>query len=112
MPGLENEVIVRFGGHFAARRGPAYSLPGATDYGLFKIGLPLAEVIVHIQAWHLVRLCLAFERGYISRRGFCATHKLVSSWKLEIVDDIDQKKRNLAFVNNAVVIHSARTASN
>jgi hypothetical protein len=68
-----------------------------------KIRFPSAKIIIYINHWdpRFVSTLLQAEKifGHWTR----VSQQLISAWKIKIVDDVDQKERDLVFVRCAAV---------
>jgi hypothetical protein len=56
---------------------------------MFEIGLPLSEVVVHVQTGNAEFLGLGFKGRDVSRHWRRVFNELLSALEFQIIDDID-----------------------
>src|SRR2546421_5768092 len=77
--------------------------PQAVLHLAAEVRLPTAEVIVHINDGNAGFLRALFQPQKLARHRLCVTEKLVRLRKIEVIDDVDQKQRDLRFIRSAAV---------
>src|SRR2546423_8713483 len=68
-----------------------------------KIGPPPAEIIVYINNRDTRFLRALFQTEKFSRHRPRVTEQLIRLRKIEVVDDVDQKERDVRFIRRAAV---------
>src|SRR5438874_13589657 len=100
---LENEVIVLFRpeqrNDFVSLR----ILPEAMLDLPPKVGLPAAEIVVHINHGNAGFLGALFQPQKLVSHGSRIAQELVRLREIEVVDNVDQEQRDLRFIRSASV---------
>src|SRR3981081_369801 len=68
-----------------------------------KIGLPAPEIIVHVNDRDDGFLRALFQARKLLRHRAGITQELVRLREIQIIDDVDEEKRDLGFIRNAPV---------
>src|SRR5687768_14816933 len=105
MPGLQDKIIIMLRSKFACDGGAAYLLSDATRHQMLEIRLPLSEIIVHIQAGNTTLLCFTLKLCDVVSHGYGMLDKFFTLMEFQVIDHVDQKKRDGTFVKYAIIVH-------
>ena len=89
MPRLENKIIILLRSKLTGDRSSADTLFYTTRHEMFEIGLPLSEVVVHVQTGNAEFLGFSFKGRDVSCHWRCVFNELLSALEFQIIDDID-----------------------
>src|SRR5690349_6714068 len=67
---------------------------------LFEVRLPLAEVVVHVNAGNARGLCTPLQLCDVFADGERKSQQFVAFRKIEIVDDVDQEQSSFRLVRS------------
>jgi hypothetical protein len=68
-----------------------------------KVRFPSAKIIIYINHRHTRFVSASFQAQKISGHWTGVPQELISAWKIEVVDNVDQKQRDLVLVWRAAV---------
>jgi hypothetical protein len=105
MPGLEHEIIVLLGNQLTGYRRSPYSIAYTTRHQMLEIGLPLAKVIIDVQAGNAALFCFMLKPCDVPRHGYGVLDELLAFVKLQIIDYVNQEERDGTFMNYAIIVH-------
>ena len=89
MPRLENKIIILSRSKLTGNRRSADTVFYTTRHEMFEVGLPLSEVVVHVQTGNAEFLGFSFKGRYVSRHWRRVFNELLSTLEFQIIDDID-----------------------